>query len=153
MLRKPDIFKSYRQLRLSAYARGYIGARHRGRLLYRRWRLEPGYHLRGDDHGGGAETAGRLCVREQPVLRGNRVDYDVGSHNIAERAAGFGLVSDDNFFAVPEAAGEAVERAHAGGGPSAIEVDTCRFYGHHLGYAQLYHGKDEVRRLRDERIA
>ena len=39
----------------------------------------------------------------------------------------------------------------SGGGPSAIEVDTCRFYGHHSGDAQLYRGKDEVRRLREER--
>ncbi|HEV8679800.1 MAG TPA: thiamine pyrophosphate-dependent enzyme, partial [Stellaceae bacterium] len=54
-------------------------------------------------------------------------------------------------FAVHEAAGGAVERARAGGGPSAIEVDTCRFYGHHSGDAQLYRGKDEVARLRSER--
>jgi pyruvate dehydrogenase E1 component alpha subunit len=80
--------------------------------------------------------------------------YAVGSHDIAGRAAGFGLpavkVSGDDFFAVHEAAGEAVERARGGGGPSAIEVDTCRFYGHHSGDAQLYRGKDEVRRLREE---
>ena len=50
-----------------------------------------------------------------------------------------------------EAAREAVERARDGGGPSAIEVDTCRFYGHHSGDAQLYRGKDEVKRLREER--
>src|SRR5256885_10881113 len=60
-------------------------------------------------------------------------------------------VNGDDFFAVHEAAREAVERARAGGGPSAIEVDTCRFYGHHSGDAQLYRGKDEVRKLRDER--
>ena len=60
-------------------------------------------------------------------------------------------VNGDDFFAVHEAAREAVERARAGGGPSAIEVDTCRFYGHHSGDAQLYRGKDEVRRLREER--
>ena len=60
-------------------------------------------------------------------------------------------VYGDDFFAVHEAAWEAVERARAGGGPSAIEVDTCRFYGHHSGDAQLYRGKDEVKRLRDER--
>ena len=60
-------------------------------------------------------------------------------------------VSGDDFFAVHDAAGEAVERARGGGGPSAIEVDTCRFYGHHSGDAQLYRGKDEVRRLREER--
>ena len=71
------------------------------------------------------------------------------------RAAGFGLpavkVSGDDFFAVHEAAREAVERARAGGGPSVIEVDTCRFYGHHSGDAQLYRGKDEVKGLREER--
>ena len=81
--------------------------------------------------------------------------YAVGSHDIAGRAAGFGLpavkVSGDDFFEVHEAAREAVERARGGGGPSAIEVDTCRFYGHHSGDAQLYRGKDEVRRLREER--
>ena len=81
--------------------------------------------------------------------------YAVGSHDIAGRAAGFGMpavkVSGDDFFAVHEAAREAVERARDGGGPSAIEVDTCRFYGHHSGDAQLYRGKDEVRRLREKR--
>src|SRR5205814_1028418 len=86
---------------------------------------------------------------------GTGVGYAVGSHDIAGRAAGFGLpavkVSGDDFFAVHEAAREAVERARSGGGPSAIEVDTCRFYGHHSGDAQLYRGKEEVKRLRDER--
>src|SRR5262249_31878108 len=81
--------------------------------------------------------------------------YAVGSGDIAGRAAAFGMpatkVNGDDFFAVHEAAREAVERARGGGGPSAIEVDTCRFYGHHSGDAQLYRGKDEVRRLRDER--
>ena len=86
---------------------------------------------------------------------GTGVGYAVGSRDIAGRAAGFGLpavkVNGDDFFAVHEAGGEAVERARTGGGPSAIEVDTCRFYGHHSGDAQLYRGKDEVKRLRDER--
>jgi pyruvate dehydrogenase E1 component alpha subunit len=81
--------------------------------------------------------------------------YAVGSKDIAARAAGFGLpavrVSGDDFFAVHEAAREAIERARSGGGPSAIEVETCRFYGHHSGDAQLYRGKDEVKRLREER--
>src|SRR6202140_4339602 len=82
-------------------------------------------------------------------------DYAVGSRDIAGRAAGFGLpsvkVRGDVFFEVQEAAREAVERPRAGGGPSAIEVDPCRFYGHHSGDAQLYRGKDEVKRLREER--
>src|SRR6266853_1485556 len=86
---------------------------------------------------------------------GTGVGYAVGSHDIAGRAAGFGLpavkVDGDDFFAVHEAAREAIERARSGGGPSAIEVDTCRFYGHHSGDAQLYRGKDEVKKLREER--
>lgn len=81
--------------------------------------------------------------------------YAVGSGNIANRAAGFGMpavtVNGDDFFAVHEAAREAIARARSGGGPGAIEVDTCRFYGHHSGDAQLYRGKDEVKRLREER--
>ena len=81
--------------------------------------------------------------------------YAVGSRDIAGRAAGFGLpavkISGDDFFAVHEAAGEAIERARAGGGPGVVEVNTCRFYGHHSGDAQLYRGKDEVKRLREER--
>jgi pyruvate dehydrogenase E1 component alpha subunit len=60
-------------------------------------------------------------------------------------------VNGDDFFEVHEAAREAIERARNGDGPSAIEVDTCRFYGHHSGDAQLYRGKDEVRRLREQR--
>ncbi len=81
--------------------------------------------------------------------------YAVGSRDIAGRAGGFGMpavkVSGDDFFAVHDAAREAIERARNGDGPSAIEVDTCRFYGHHSGDAQLYRGKDEVKRLREER--
>jgi len=88
---------------------------------------------------------------------GTGFSYHCGSGDIAGRARGFGLpavkVSGDDFFEVHEAAGEAVERARSGGGPSVIEVDTCRFFGHHSGDAQLYRGKDEVRRLRDERDA
>lgn len=81
--------------------------------------------------------------------------YAVGSRDIAGRAAGFGMpalrCNGDDFFAVHEAMREAVERARDGGGPTAIEVDTCRFFGHHSGDAQLYRGKDEVKRLREER--
>jgi len=86
---------------------------------------------------------------------GTGFSYAVGSRDIAGRAAGFGLpavkVNGDDFFEVHEAAREAIERARSGGGPSAIEVDTCRFYGHHSGDAQLYRGKDEVKQLREER--
>ncbi len=81
--------------------------------------------------------------------------YAAGNTDIAGRAGGFGLpavtVDGDNFFAVHAAASEAIARARAGGGPSVIEVSTVRFFGHHSGDAQLYRGKDEVARLREER--
>ena len=48
------------------------GPRHCRGLVHRRRRLQPGHHLRGDEFGGGAETAGDLRLREQPVRRGHR---------------------------------------------------------------------------------
>lgn len=59
--------------------------------------------------------------------------WSVASDNIADRAAGFGvpgvIVDGLDFFAVHEAAGEAVRRARAGGGPTLIEVKFTHFAG------------------------
>ncbi|SEF30862.1 pyruvate dehydrogenase E1 component alpha subunit [Amycolatopsis pretoriensis] len=63
--------------------------------------------------------------------------WSVASDNIADRAAGFGMpgviVDGFDFFAVHEAAGEAVERARGGGGPTLIEVKFTRYHGHFEG--------------------
>lgn len=60
----------------------------------------------------------------------------------ADRAAGYGIpgvrVEDNSVEAVHEAAGQAVARARAGGGPSLIEVHTLRLWGHFEGDAQGY---------------
>ncbi|WP_328446048.1 thiamine pyrophosphate-dependent dehydrogenase E1 component subunit alpha [Amycolatopsis sp. NBC_00438] len=60
--------------------------------------------------------------------------WSVASDNIADRAAGFGIpgviVDGFDFFAVYEAAGEAIERAREGGGPTLIEV---KFLGYRKG--------------------
>lgn len=60
----------------------------------------------------------------------------------AERAAGYGMpgvrIEDNAVEAVHEAAGAAVDRARAGGGPSLIEVHTLRLWGHFEGDAQGY---------------
>jgi len=81
------------------------------------------------------------------------VDYAVGSKDIAGRARGFGMpavsVDGADFFAVHAAAGEAIERARKGGGPSAIECRITRYYGHFEGDPQRYRARDEVARLRD----
>jgi pyruvate dehydrogenase E1 component alpha subunit len=78
--------------------------------------------------------------------------WSVAADNIADRAAGFGMpgviVDGFDFFAVHEAAGEAVSRARAGGGPTLIEVKLTRYYGHFEGDQQTYRG-DEVARAKE----
>ena len=73
--------------------------------------------------------------------------------DIANRAVGFGMpgkiVDGHDFFAVYEAAGEAIERARNGDGPSLLEFKLNRYYGHFEGDAQTYRGKDEVKKLRE----
>jgi pyruvate dehydrogenase E1 component alpha subunit len=76
----------------------------------------------------------------------------VGSENIADRARGFGMpavtVDGNDFFAVYEAAGEAIDRARKGGGPTFIECKTMRYFGHFEGDAQTYRPKTEVKDAR-----
>ncbi|WP_163506336.1 thiamine pyrophosphate-dependent dehydrogenase E1 component subunit alpha [Fodinicola acaciae] len=78
--------------------------------------------------------------------------WSVASDNIADRAAGFGMpgviVDGFDFFAVHEAAGEAVARARAGGGPTLLEVKFTRYYGHFEGDQQTYRA-DEVAKARE----
>jgi pyruvate dehydrogenase E1 component alpha subunit len=79
-------------------------------------------------------------------------NWSVAADNIADRAAGFGMpgviVDGFDFFAVHEAAGEAVARAREGGGPTLIEVKFTRYFGHFEGDQQLYRA-DEVRNARE----
>lgn len=60
----------------------------------------------------------------------------------AARAAAYGIpgqrIEDNDVEAVYAAAGEAVARARAGGGPSLLEVHTLRMWGHFEGDAQGY---------------
>ena len=79
--------------------------------------------------------------------------YAVGSKDIAARSRAFGMpaetVDGSDFFAVYEAMLRALARARDGGGPSAIEATTTRFYGHFEGDPQKYRAKDEVARQRE----
>src|SRR5882762_2725619 len=81
--------------------------------------------------------------------------FSVSCGSIANRAVGFGMpgkiVDGHDFFAVYEAAGEAIERARNGDGPSLLEFKLNRYYGHFEGDAQTYRGKDEVKKLRDQK--
>ncbi|WP_326567830.1 thiamine pyrophosphate-dependent dehydrogenase E1 component subunit alpha [Amycolatopsis rhabdoformis] len=72
--------------------------------------------------------------------------WSVASDTIADRAAGLGvpsvIVDGYDFFAVTEAAGEAIERARDGGGPTLLEVKFTRYFGHFEGTQQGYRAAD-----------
>jgi acetoin:2,6-dichlorophenolindophenol oxidoreductase subunit alpha len=72
--------------------------------------------------------------------------------DVAKRADGFGMpgvvIDGSDFFAVYEAAGEAIQRARQGGGPTLIECKVTRYHGHFDGDAQTYRAPDEVENAR-----
>jgi TPP-dependent pyruvate/acetoin dehydrogenase alpha subunit len=83
-------------------------------------------------------------------------NYHQSGIDVAKRADGFGLpgitVDGFDFFAVHEAAGEAIARARSGGGPTLLECKVMRYFGHFEGDQQTYRGEgevDELRRTRD----
>ena len=82
-------------------------------------------------------------------------DYAVAVDSYVDRALGFGMpgvtVDGTDFFAVYEASGEIISRARDGGGPSLLECNMIRFYGHYEGDAQTYRGSDEVEEIRKNR--
>jgi len=82
------------------------------------------------------------------------------------RAAGYGIpgahVADNDTLKLFDVAEAAVARARRGEGPTLIEVETYRYYGHFQGDPELYRpkgevaalkAKDPIRRLRDAAIA
>jgi acetoin:2,6-dichlorophenolindophenol oxidoreductase subunit alpha len=81
--------------------------------------------------------------------------YHQAGVDVAKRADGFGMpgviVDGFDFFAVHEAAGEAIRQARAGGGPTLIETKVMRYYGHFEGDQQTYRGAGEVEELRANR--
>jgi pyruvate dehydrogenase E1 component alpha subunit len=82
-------------------------------------------------------------------------DYAVAVDSYVDRASGFGIpgvsVDGTDFFAVHEAAGAIIDRARNGGGPSLLECEMVRFYGHFEGDAQTYRGDGEVDHIREHR--
>jgi TPP-dependent pyruvate/acetoin dehydrogenase alpha subunit len=82
-------------------------------------------------------------------------NYHQSGIDVAKRADGFGLpgitVDGFDFFAVHEAAGEAIARARNGGGPTLLECKVMRYYGHFEGDQQTYRGAGEVEALRRDR--
>jgi pyruvate dehydrogenase E1 component alpha subunit len=101
------------------------GAFHESLNLAALWRLPVVFVVEDNDWGISVPRSASTCVTSN-----------------ADRAAGYDMpgerVEDNAVEAVYEAAGRAVERARAGGGPSLIEVHTLRLWGHFEGDAQGY---------------
>src|SRR5262249_10614000 len=74
-------------------------------------------------------------------------DYSVGGHDIAGRGPAYGMpgvaVDGQDVFAIYEAAGEAVRRARAGEGPTLLECQTYRYFGHFEGGTIKYPTREE----------
>jgi len=118
----------------------------------------------GSNQGTVFEAMNLAVVLELPVIfvfenngfgEGTGHDYAVGSRDITARAAGFGMpaerVDGRDVFAVREAAAEAIGRARAGRGPSALETVAKRFGGHFIGDPMHYRTADErARTQRDD---
>lgn len=79
-------------------------------------------------------------------------NYSVSGKDIAARARGFGMpgvaVDGLDVFAVYEAVREGVARARRGEGPTFIETQTYRYYGHFEGDTIRYRDKEEEERYR-----
>ena len=75
--------------------------------------------------------------------------------SVADMAGSYAIpgvsVDGQDLRAVYEAAGEAVERARGGGGPTLLEARTYRFHGHSLGDREGYRTREEVEEWRRKR--
>ena len=76
----------------------------------------------------------------------------VSAGSFTRRAQGYDIptveVDGSDVFAVYAAAGEAVARARAGGGPTMMHVAVPRFFGHHSGDPDTYRTPEEKAVLR-----
>ncbi len=116
----------------------------------------------GSNQGTTAESLNLAAVWKLPVVfvcENNRyaettsTDYSIGGPDIAGRGTAFGMpgivVDGQDVFAVYEAAGEAFRRARDGQGPTLLECQTYRYYGHFEGDEIKYRTRDEEAGFRD----
>jgi len=78
--------------------------------------------------------------------------YSTAVARNSDRAVAYNIpgvfVPDNDVVAMYEATGEAVERARRGEGPTLIEIETYRLYGHFEGDPQVYRPKEEIEEIR-----
>ena len=131
--------------------------RRRGRVLRRR-RLQPGHDVRALQPGDDLEPARRSSSSENNgYAEATSSTWSVATDDIADRAGGFGMpgviVDGYDFFAVYEAAGEAVARARAGGGPTLHRGQAHPLLRPLRGRRSSSTGADEVaQRPREPRL-
>lgn len=79
-------------------------------------------------------------------------DEAFASPSIAMRAAGYGIegavVDGTDFFAVRQATQAAIARAKLGDGPTLLEMETYRYYGHSKSDQREYRTREEEQRWR-----
>ena len=110
----------------------------------------------GANQGTTAESLNLASIWKLPVVfvcENNRyaettpTDYSIGGQDIAGRGTAYGMpgvaVDGQDVFAVYEAAGEAIRRAREGAGPTLLECQTYRYFGHFEGDAVKYRTREE----------
>lgn len=77
------------------------------------------------------------------------IDRMVNIERLSERGKSYGIegvtIDGNDFFAVRQAVGSAVEKARKGGGPTLIEAITYRYKGHSKSDKLLYRSSEECR--------
>ncbi len=96
-----------------------------------------------------------FIIENNGYAEATSTNFSTRGIDIAKRADGFGMpgvvVDGHDFFAVHEAAGEAIRRAREGGGPALVECKVNRYFGHFEGDAQTYRAENEVENVRREK--
>lgn len=78
-------------------------------------------------------------------------DIHMPVRDVAEKAAAYampGVVVPNDFLRIHEAAGEAIDRARRGDGPTLLEVKSRRWHGHFVGDAQKYRPREDMEEAR-----
>ncbi len=72
----------------------------------------------------------------------------------SDRAQAYGIpgvyIPGNDVLAISEAAEKAIARARAGNGPTLLEIETTRLYGHFQGDAEMYLGTGEKEQWREK---
>jgi len=92
-----------------------------------------------------------FIVEDNGYAESTASEWSVGGTQL-DRAKGFGMpaaqVDGHDFFAVWEAAREAIDHARSGKGPYLLHFELNRYYGHFEGDAITYKAPDEIDRIK-----